>query len=261
MSYKRINSLDPVCIEGWRWAPFLNQTTNVFSLLKPKVSNLLPDFLNKEARFGSKGKSQKVITQTWACRTQKLRYSRAACVEASRTTSVLNLLLNPSHHYDLPFFGADFVTLPSGHLLALDLQPVLKKDKLHTEEVWDRLLPLQIRWQSLLPWGGSIPKEAESYFSPGFLWTRLPLGVESDLMISEVIRPAFNDYLSLYLDLVHKAIEVSPDRSSDLLEGQKSYMRYRAEKDPARGMLTRFYGREWTESYIHDVLFDLSANG
>jgi phycoerythrobilin:ferredoxin oxidoreductase len=32
---------------------------------------------------------------------------------------------------------------------------------------------------------------------------------------------------------------------------------YRAEKDPARGMLTRFHGAEWTEAYIHGVLFDL----
>jgi len=257
MSHKRINSLEPVFIEGWRWAPFLHQTTNAFSLLKPKASAVPPDFLSKEASWGGKEKSQKVITKTWVCRTQKLRHVRAACVEASSNTSVLNLLINPLQNYDLPFFGADFVTLPSGHLLALDLQPVLKKDKLHTEEVWDRLLPLHTRWQSLLPWGGSIPTEAESYFSPGFLWTRLPLGVESDLLISEVIRPAFNDYLYLYLDLVQKAIEVSPERSSDLLDGQKSYMRFRAAKDPARGMLTRFYGREWTESYIHDVLFAL----
>jgi phycoerythrobilin:ferredoxin oxidoreductase len=44
-----------------------------------------------------------------------------------------------------------------------------------------------------------------------------------------------------------------------LLAGQKRYTRYRAEKDPARGMLSRFYGSEWTEAYIHDVLFDLES--
>mmetsp|Transcript_3348 Transcript_3348/g.5383 ORF Transcript_3348/g.5383 Transcript_3348/m.5383 type:complete len:95 (+) Transcript_3348:356-640(+) len=36
-----------------------------------------------------------------------------------------------------------------------------------------------------------------------------------------------------------------------------SYLKYRAEKDPARGMFTRMYGAEWTETYIHDFLFDL----
>jgi phycoerythrobilin:ferredoxin oxidoreductase len=40
---------------------------------------------------------------------------------------------------------------------------------------------------------------------------------------------------------------------------KKKYTDYRAEKDPARGMLTRFHGSEWTEAYIHSVLFDLES--
>ena len=66
-----------------------------------------------------------------------------------------------------------------------------------------------------------------------------------------------NDYLSLYLHLVKQAIHATEERASHLLQGQNCYMRFRADKDPARGMLTRIYGKEWTESYIHDVLFDL----
>ena len=54
-----------------------------------------------------------------------------------------------------------------------------------------------------------------------------------------------------------EATVVSPDRCKQLLLGQKLYYNYRAEKDPARGMLSRFHGSEWTESYIHEVLFDL----
>jgi phycoerythrobilin:ferredoxin oxidoreductase len=45
-----------------------------------------------------------------------------------------------------------------------------------------------------------------------------------------------------------------------LVNGQRRYTRYRAEKDPARGMLSRFHGAEWTESYIHEVLFDLDKH-
>ena len=43
----------------------------------------------------------------------------------------------------------------------------------------------------------------------------------------------------------------------DILQAQKRYLNYRAEKDPARGMFTRLYGEEWTEEYIHGFLFDL----
>jgi phycoerythrobilin:ferredoxin oxidoreductase len=64
-------------------------------------------------------------------------------------------------------------------------------------------------------------------------------------------------YLDLYLQLVREADPVDNERRQELLAGQKRYVAYRAEKDPARGMLTRFHGAEWTEAYIHGVLFDL----
>ena len=56
---------------------------------------------------------------------------------------------------------------------------------------------------------------------------------------------------------MNNAKRVSPERSSKVLNGQKKYMRYRAEKDPARGMLQGFFGNEWTEHYIKNILFDL----
>ena len=257
MNHKRLNSLDPILLKEWRWAPFLTKTIQAFSPLNLKPCSVPAGFLDKENSFVVNKKIQIAQTSTWACRTKKLRYLRAACVESPGSVSVLNFLVNPLHIYDLPFFGADFVTLPSGHLLALDLQPVLKTDNLHTEQIWERLLPLHKRWQPLLPGGGSIPKEAESYFSPGFLWSRIPLGPDGDRLIDDVLSPAYSDYLDLYVDLVNKAVEVSEDRSALLLQGQNNYLRFRAKKDPARGMLTRFFGREWAESYINDVLFNL----
>jgi len=124
-------------------------------------------------------------------------------------------------------------------------------------QVWDRLIPIFKRWRDQLPYGGPIPEEAKPFFSPGFLWTRLPLGKEGDDLIESIVRPAFNEYLDLYLELAASAERVSPERSDVLLQGQRKYTDYRAEKDPARGMLTRFHGSEWTEAYIHSVLFDL----
>ena len=53
------------------------------------------------------------------------------------------------------------------------------------------------------------------------------------------------------------AKRISPERSSNLLNGQKKYMRYRAEKDPAKGMLKGFFGHIWAENYINNILFDL----
>ena len=80
---------------------------------------------------------------------------------------------------------------------------------------------------------------------------------DSDQIIHKVIMPAYIDYFNLYLDLVNESTKISTSRSKILLDGQKSYLSYRAEKDPARNMLTRFYGRKWTEAYINEVLFSL----
>jgi phycoerythrobilin:ferredoxin oxidoreductase len=86
------------------------------------------------------------------------------------------------------------------------------------------------------------------------------LGAASDELIATVIFKAFAEYLKLYVELVREAAPVANERSALLLNGQRRYTRYRAEKDPARGMLSRFHGAEWTESYIHEVLFDLDKH-
>ena len=255
--YLRKSSLDPVQISGWRWQPFLDTAVAALAPFRPNPYPVAEEFLHREGTTGSKAKPVQVTTATWACSTEKLRQVRSACVEAGAAASVLNFVINPSCRFDLPFFGADLVTLPNGHLLALDLQPVDKTDPDHTGPVWQRLMPLFERWRAELPDGGPIPDEAQPYFSPAFLWTRIPLGDDGDALIERVIRPAFTDYLQLYLELVEEAQPVNNERAALLLSGQKRYTAYRAEKDPARGMLTRFYGSEWTESYIHGVLFDL----
>ena len=260
MSPSRLSSLEPLTIDHWRWQPFLDHACSALEPLELQPYPIEPEFLLQTSETGSKSKPIHVTTATWACSSKKLRQIRAACVEAGSAASVLNFVINPLTTYDLPFFGADLVTLPAGHLLALDLQPALKTDRDHTEKVWSRLLPIFERWQECLPHGGPIPEEAQPYFSPGFLWTRIPLGAEGDALINEAVMPAFKDYLSLYMELVDSAEAVEPDRSEALLAGQRRYTAYRAEKDPARGMLTRFHGSEWTEEYIHGVLFDLDKN-
>ncbi len=257
MQSNRNNSLDPISICNWRWAYFLDKTIKGFSVFQPSPYPIENDFLLKESFFGSRSNPKKVILETWGLKTRKIRQARCACLQAGEITSVMNLVISPFNNYDLPFFGADFVTLPNGHLIALDLQPALKDDQIHTQYFLGKLNSIHANWQSKLPLGGDIPSEARQYFSPGFLWTRIPLGESGDKLISQVIKPAFDDYLNFFLDLVVNAKRTSPERSSHLLNGQKQYMRYRAEKDPARGMLRGFFGDLWAENYINNILFDL----
>ncbi len=257
MQSKRSNSLEPISIINWRWAYFLDETIKKFSIFESSSYPIKNDFLFKESFFGSSSNPKKVILETWGLKTEKIRQARCACLQAGEITSVMNLVISPFNNYDLPFFGADFVTLPNGHLIALDLQPALADDLVHTEYFSGNLKSIHANWQSKLPSGGDIPLEAREYFSPAFLWSRIPLGEEGDKLISQIIKPAFDEYLNFFLDMVRDAMIISNERSLQLLNGQKKYMRYRAEKDPARGMLRGFFGELWTERYINNILFDL----
>ena len=66
------------------------------------------------------------------------------------------------------------------------------------------------------------------------------------------------DYLRAYLVLLADAEPLT--ESSQLArvrEAQLRYADYRTERDPARGMLTRLFGSDFTERLIREVLFDL----
>jgi len=213
-----------------------------------------PGFESKSALVG-KGKHQNtVLTTSYAQQSPKLRQIRAAHVQGGQSLQVLNFVIFPRLDYDLPFFGADLVTLPGGHLIALDMQPLFRDDPAYQAKYTRPIMPIFEAYQPHLPWGGDFPEEAKPFFSPAFLWTRPK---ENEVVETHVFE-AFKAYLKAYLDFVDQAEPVTtPQGLAAIEQAQLSYLRYRAEKDPARGMFTRFYGPEWTEEYIHGFLFDL----
>ena len=210
-------------------------------------------FEQKEASVGSKTRAQTVTTTSYAVCSKKLRQIRAAHVQGGGLVQVLNFVIFPRLDYDLPFFGADLVTLPGGHLIAIDMQPLFGDRDSYRAKYADPVMETFKKYQVNLPWGGDFPEEAKAFFSPAFLWTR-PKETEA---VETHVFDAFKDYLALYLDFVDAAEKMQTTEHSEIQAAHLRYLRYRAEKDPARGMFKRFYGEEWTEEYIHGFLFDL----
>ena len=214
----------------------------------------IPEGFERNECSTGKGKRQEVvITTSYGFKSPKLRQIRAAHVQGGDSLQVLNFVIFPQLNYDLPFFGADLVTLPGGHLIALDMQPLFH-DAAYQKQYSEPILPIFNAHQQDLPWGGDFPEEAKPFFSPAFLWTR-PQATE---VVETRVFAAFKDYLQAYLDFALQAQPVTDkDRLGEILQAQRSYVNYRAAKDPARGMFTRLYGEDWTEEYIHGFLFDL----
>jgi phycoerythrobilin:ferredoxin oxidoreductase len=210
-------------------------------------------FDRNECTTGKGSKEQVVVTTSYGFRSPKLRQIRAAHVEGGDSLQVLNFVIFPQTNYDLPFFGADLVTLPGGHLIAIDMQPLFQTAA-YQQQYSDPILPIWESYREDLPWGGDFPDEAKAFFSPAFLWTR----TKDNALVETRVLEAFKEYLQAYLDFVDRAQPIDDaQRLAEILQAQRRYLNYRAEKDPARGMLTRLYGVEWTEEYIHGFLFDL----
>ena len=236
------------------YQPFLD---SAIAILKERLDlepYPIPAGFERQEAIAGKGKRQEtVLTTSHAFCSSKLRQIRAAHVQGGDSLQVLNFVIFPQLDYDLPFFGGDLVTLPGGHLIAIDMQPLFQNEA-YQAKYTEPILPMFHAYQQDLPWGGDFPEEAQPFFSPAFLWTRPQV---SEVVETKVFA-AFKDYLNAYLDFVEQAEKVTERRKlADILAAQKRYIDYRATKDPARGMLTRLYGSEWTEEYIHGFLFDL----
>ena len=218
----------------------------------------IPEGFETKSAVVGKGKHQnEVQTESYGSCSTKLRQIRAAHVKGGAALQVLNFVIFPHINYDLPFFGADLVTLPGGHLIAIDMQPLFRDDPAYQTKYADPVMPIFEKHQKNLPWGGDFPDEAQQFFSPAFLWTRPSETSDVETHVFD----AFKEYLHAYIGFVNQAEPVTDEAQLQEIEAaQLRYLRYRAEKDPARGMLTRFYGPEWTEEYIHGFLFDLEKN-
>ena len=247
---------------------------------------------------GSAGPT-KVVTEVCAFSAGPLRHIRAALIAPEDPSiagaRVLNFVAFPHTWANLPVFGADLVTLPGGHLVLIDLHPMLPPSD-HAQLVLPKVGPIHTQYQSsvdseveandnvknnnstalnagnssqdksLLPWGGALPEEAKPFFSPAALWTRLPNDAAGSARLqSEVCSDALPDYLGAFLDLCADAPASEPSAADDpqaaaqaihAAARQRAYSEYRIEKDPARGMLTRMHGAEWADRLIAEVLFD-----
>ena len=237
------------------YQPFIDRAIETLQQKLALEPYPIPDgFEQKEGVMGKGKKQEPVLTTSYAFQSPKLRQIRAAHVQGGNSLQVLNFVIFPRLNYDLPFFGADLVTLPGGHLIAIDMQPLFSQNPDYQAKYSVPIMPMFHKYQQELPWGGDFPEEAQKYFSPAFLWTR----PEATEVVESTVFKAFVGYLNAYISFVQQATEVTdPQALKAIFQAQKSYADYRAEKDPARGMLTRLYGAEWTEEYIHGFLFDL----
>lgn len=236
------------------FAPFIDSMMAIFEEagVPLEAYPLADEHRQRETETGSSARQQRVQLSMLAYSSTKLRHIRVAHIQGGDSLQVLNLCLFPRLDFTLPTFSADLVTLPGGHLIAIDCQP---NDAKAESDSW--LRDAYELHRPKLPDGGPVAPETARFFSNSFLWSRLPLSCTPD-EVRALVLPAFEDYLRCYLQAVADA---EPAADAETLarvrEGQLAYCDYRISKDPARGMLTRLFGTEYAEELIAGALFDL----
>jgi len=216
-------------------------------------------FRYKESTYGSQKNLSNVSLASLAFGHKRITFARSICINSSNY-SILNFLIIPNPNYNMPFLGLDFVTLPKYHLLVLDFQPSINFEKQFNNRLLSELLILKQACYEFLPFAGEMSSESAKFFSPGLIWSKLPLNNESDILISKILYKSFQDYLNLYLKVLFRCETVDPILKNEIITGQCKYLEYRKDKDPARPMLSNLFGRDFTEDLIHNFLFNVGKN-
>ena len=95
--------------------------------------------------------------------------------------------------------------------------------------------------------------DPNQYFSPWLLFCRG--GAEQ---AEGSLPTAFDAFLEAYWAMHDSAKEASNLSANEVERLQDAYDVYSAERDPAHGLFTSHFGKDWSDRFLHDFLFPAS---
>ncbi len=240
--------------DEWRWSKFQKYIMLKLDEYNCEEYKLSSEYQYKESTYGSKRNSSDVCLLTYAANNERIKFCRSVCIN-SPSYSVLNFLIIPNNKYNIPFFGVDFVSLPTYHLIVLDFQPSINVSRQFDKNLLNKLISIKDQFHLKVPPANTMSAQISQFFSPGVIWSKLPKSQLSENLITRYLYPTFQKYLYVYLNLLFCAKEVHSRVQKDIFQGQIKYLNYRKRNDPARPMLRALFGELFTESLINNLLF------
>lgn len=229
--------------------PFLQHLEQeLFRRFELRGRPILPEL---EYQVSQRGKNPAMI-ESWCYQCSEFRKIRYTYINAGETAQIFNSVLYPSHHYDLPLLGIDFLSFGKKKILVvLDFQPLFRDSK-YLEKYIEPMRSLRDKYRELAQ---DLPMkfyDANQYFSPYLLFAK----TDSETVVN-CLFPAYQEYIQLYWKLLEGAEVLSkPDAIARVATAQKNYDQYSAERDPASGLFSSYFGHEWSEKFLHEFLFE-----
>jgi 15,16-dihydrobiliverdin:ferredoxin oxidoreductase len=234
------------------YMPFLDylktELSNKFDLQPRDVPTGL------DQKVSDRGKSPSTI-RSWSYQCPELRKIRYTYMDAGDTLQVFNSVIYPSHHYDLPMLGIDFLSFGKvKNLIVLDFQPLFQDEAYLTRYI-QPLKWLHEQYPDLAQGLEMKSYDANQYFSKYLLFAK----VEADVIPTRVFS-AFKDYLNLYWQILDRTAPLTdPSDIQRIVKAQKDYDQYSADRDPAHGLFSSHFGTEWAERFLYEFLFEEAA--
>ncbi len=192
------------------------------------------------------------VIRSWLWQVQGFRRWRVSRLDAGESMQVLNSVAYPDYCSDKPLMGIDLLWFGSQRKLVavLDFQPLVQ-DKLYFDRYFEGLRDLHKRFPDLRGEKHMRSFDPKKYFSPWLLFCR---GGSEQLVNSLPL--AFTLFLECYWNLQ----ELSPKQHEKIAQIevkklQTDYDIYSAERDPAHGLFRSYFGKVWSDRYLHEFLF------
>ena len=215
------------------------------------IKTAVPEGL--DVNHSSKGTS---TIRSWLWNVPGFRRWRVTRLDAGEKLQVLNSVAYPDYTYDHPLMGVDLLWFGARKKLVavLDFQPLVQ-DSDYLDRYFDGLKDLNQRFPDLNGEETMRSFDPNQYFSSWLLFCR---GGADQAETS--LPPAFSSFLKAYWALHDQASNGQSSMTPEEVERlQKNYDIYSAERDPAHGLFTSHFGKEWSDRFLHEFLFPASA--
>jgi 15,16-dihydrobiliverdin:ferredoxin oxidoreductase len=204
-----------------------------------------------ERNVSDRGKQPATI-QSWCYQCPQLRKIRYTYIDAGETSQVFNSVIYPSYHYDFPILGVDFLSFGKKKILVvLDFQPLFA-DEAYQSKYIEPMRSLRDRYDDLAQNLEMKFYDANRYFSKYLLFAKTDAET-----VSTRVFAAFQDYLDLYWQLLATARPLKdPSDIQRIVQAQRDYDQYSADRDPASGLFSSYFGHDWAERFLYEFLFE-----
>lgn len=190
--------------------------------------------------------------ESWQWKNEHFRKIRATYIDAGQAAQVFNSVWYPDPKYELPLLGIDFLSFGKKKVLCvLDFQPLVQ-DNEYLEKYCEPIAYIKAKYEGIAGTMSSRFYDETLFFSKQLAFAKF----DNAEPVNTQLLPAFKEYLRDYIAMVKNA---TPNEDLAAVERvrklQVEYDQYSAERDPAVGLFSTYWGEQWAEDFTYNYLF------